>query len=186
MKILAILFLTKTVVFSQTFVFGESAAYTTTAPNKYLAIWAQQGIKGKIGVFGWGEIFSKTSDGNYKQVYGGLSYQLSKELQVGTGFGVQNSTEKFRFANFGYYEKGPYSDFFVIEDSRKEKPFIFNQFNRRIGKSRFGVGSLLYSPVGLGPRFETNISCFKLYVSPMYGPKNGANLFFGIRWIYSK
>lgn len=183
--VLSLIFLLSNLpIFGQeTYIFGEYAVYTTEKPNEYQAIWAQQKIKGKVGIFGWAQIFNKNS---VQQGYGGLSYQLTKSLQIGAGAGAQNGENKRRYALFGYYEKDKYSNFFVTEKSPKESSFIFNQFNRRIGNSPFGFGSLLYSPVGVGPRFEINISDFKFYFVPMYGPKNGPNLFLGIRWIYSK
>ncbi len=148
----------------------------------YNALWIQQNTAKNTGVFGWVQEFK----GKDFQAYSGPFFQV-RGLQFGSGLGINNWSEssRLRFAHFTYFERNNFSNFFTLE--HKGGRFVMNQTNFKIN-NKVGVGSLLYSPYGFGPRVEINFfgGKVKLYEVVSYKPNKGFSNIFGIRFVYAK
>lgn len=168
-------------LYSQTYIFVETFFNNKGKIGgdnyKHSAFWAQRNISKNTGVFAWGQKFN----GGDSQVYAGPFFQV-KNLQFGSGFGFQNWNKgsNRRFAHFAFYEKGNFSNFFVLE--HKGGVFVLNQTNYKVSK-RFGIGSLFNSPFGFGPRVEFRPEKhFAIYLAPVYKQKTGQSVILGIRF----
>lgn len=127
--------------------FGYVEAQTLNAQPQ-INLWLQNTkAEDKFGWYVWGQ----TSQA-YSQIYGGATYQLTKDLQIGGGVGAEQANSPWRIAGFGYYTHGKYS-ILAIGEQGGSGPWYLVQVGRQLGP-RINLSLHAQRFIGAGPRVD--------------------------------
>lgn len=102
---------------------------------------------------GW-YLWAQTSQ-SYSQAYGGLTYKLTKDLQIGGGAGVEQAAAPWRVAGFAYYTKGKYLVLAIGEKGGGGTWYLTQVGYKANSRVQFSLHSQRFA--GTGPRIDVGL-----------------------------